>query len=76
MNKNIKVVMLTGDNEKTAKVMADEIGIDEVIANVQKTNPLGYDYNVTIYENNLCSDKAILMLAASYVSDYVADQQN
>ena len=33
--KNIKVVMLTGDNENTAKVMADEIGIDEVIANVK-----------------------------------------
>ena len=32
---NIKVVMLTGDNENTAKVMADEIGIDEVIANVK-----------------------------------------
>ena len=51
-------------------------GMDnEVIANVQKSNPLGYDYNVKIYENNLCSDKAILMLAASYVSDYVADQE-
>ena len=33
--KNIKVVMLTGDNEKTAKVMADEIGVNEVIANVK-----------------------------------------
>ena len=27
--------MLTGDNEKTAKVMANEIGIDEIIANVK-----------------------------------------
>lgn len=52
-------------------------GIDnEVIANVQKSSPLGHDYNVKIYENNLYSDKAILMLTASYVSDYVADQQN
>ena len=33
--KNIKVLMLTGDNEKTAKYLADEIGIDEVIANVK-----------------------------------------
>ena len=33
--KNIKVVMLTGDNENTAKVMADEIGVEEVIANVK-----------------------------------------
>lgn len=32
---NIRVVMLTGDNEKTAKYIANEIGIDEVIANVK-----------------------------------------
>ncbi|WKZ30899.1 MAG: heavy metal translocating P-type ATPase [Candidatus Dojkabacteria bacterium] len=30
----IKTVMLTGDNEKTAKKIADEVGIDEVIAEV------------------------------------------
>ena len=33
--KNIRVLMLTGDNEKTAKFLADEIGIDEIIANVK-----------------------------------------
>lgn len=33
--KNINVIMLTGDNEKTAQYMANEIGIDEVIANVK-----------------------------------------
>lgn len=32
--KNINVVMLTGDNEKTAKAIAKELGIDRVIANV------------------------------------------
>lgn len=32
--KNIRVVMLTGDNEKTAKIIATEIGIDDVIADV------------------------------------------
>lgn len=32
--KGINVVMLTGDNEKTAKVIANQIGIDNVIANV------------------------------------------
>ena len=32
---NIKVIMLTGDNEKTAQYMANEIGIDNVIANVK-----------------------------------------
>lgn len=33
-NKNIEIIMLTGDNEKTAKVIAEEIGIQKVIANV------------------------------------------
>ena len=32
--RNIKVVMLTGDNEKIAKAIANQIGVDEVIANV------------------------------------------
>ncbi len=32
--RNIKVIMLTGDNEKTAKAIANQIGVDEVIANV------------------------------------------
>lgn len=30
----LRTIMLTGDNEKTAKAIADEVGIDEVIANV------------------------------------------
>ena len=30
-NKNINIVMLTGDNEKTAEIIAKEIGIDKVI---------------------------------------------
>ncbi len=34
-NRNIDIVMLTGDNEKTAKYIADEIGIEKVIANVK-----------------------------------------
>lgn len=32
------------------------------------------DYTVTIYDNNICSDMSILMIVASYVSDYMADR--
>lgn len=32
--RNIEVVMLTGDNEKTANAIAKQIGVDKVIANV------------------------------------------
>ena len=33
-DKGIQVVMLTGDNERTAQTVAKEIGIQRVIANV------------------------------------------
>ena len=33
-SQNVNVVMLTGDNEKTAKAIAQQLGITEVIANV------------------------------------------
>ena len=33
-DKNINVVMLTGDNEKTAEIVAKQIGIDKVVSNV------------------------------------------
>jgi len=37
----IKVYMLTGDNEITAKAIANEVGIDEVIANVKPQDKEG-----------------------------------
>lgn len=45
----------------------------EVIAEYSKL-PLINDYDVTIYDNDVCSDEAILMIVASYVSDYHADE--
>ena len=42
--KNIDVIMLTGDNENTAKQIADEIGIEKVISNVnpkEKSEEIG-----------------------------------
>ena len=34
------------------------------------------DYTVTIYDNDVCSDMSILMIVASYVSDYKADSKS
>lgn len=34
------------------------------------------DYTVTIYDNNICSDLAILMIMASFVSDFQADSSD
>lgn len=34
------------------------------------------DYVVTIYDNDVCSDLSILMVMASYVSDYIADSKS
>ena len=36
---------------------------------------LANDYTVTIYDNEVCSDMAILMIIASYVSDFQADRK-
>ena len=43
---------------------------------VYSKNIMFNDYTVTIYDNDVCSDKAILMIVASYVSDYQADNND
>ena len=37
-NKHIDVVMLTGDNEQTANIIAKQIGIDNVVSNITPKN--------------------------------------
>ena len=47
---------------------------DDVVAEYSR-RPFMNDYSVTIYDNDLCSDEAILMIIASYVSDYHEDKK-
>lgn len=47
---------------------------NEAVAVYSKT--IGFnDYSVTIYDNNICSDEAMMMVIGSYVSDYHADDK-
>lgn len=60
----INVVMLTGDNDKTAKIIADEVGIENVIANVlpkQKADVI----------NKLKSD-GLVMMCGDGINDSVS----
>ena len=41
-DKGVKVVMLTGDNEVTAKKIAETVGIEEVVANVMPSQKAEY----------------------------------
>lgn len=49
------------------------IDTDGIIVAEYNKNIFINDYTVTIYKNTMCSDEAILMIIASYVSDYHAD---
>ena len=62
--KNIDVIMLTGDNKQTAEIIAKQIGIDKVIANVtpkEKAEAIG----------NLKKD-GIVMMCGDGINDSVS----
>ncbi len=61
----LRIVMLTGDNETTARAIAKELGIDEVIANVSPDAK-----GATI--RNLKSKGRIVAMAGDGVNDAVA----
>lgn len=60
-NMGIKVVMVTGDNEKTAQAIAKESGVDEVIAGVL---PDGKEKVVTRYK-----EKGIVAMVGDGIND-------
>ena len=60
--RNIEVIMLTGDNETTAKTFATQLGIDNVIANVmpsEKANLI----------KKLKNEKKIVMMCGDGIND-------
>ena len=63
--RNINVIMLTGDNEKTAKSIADLIGIDNVIAGVMPK-----DKAETI--ENLKKNNELVMMCGDGINDSVS----
>lgn len=63
-SKNIDVVMLTGDNEKTANVIANQIGITNVVANVTPKEKAE-----TI---NKLKEKGLVMMCGDGINDSVS----
>ena len=49
------------------------VDIDGNLIAEYSSSIIANDYTVTIYDNDICSDLSILMIMASYVSDYKAD---
>ena len=59
---NIKTIMLTGDNEKTAQKIAQEIGITQVIANVLPSDK-------TKYIEKLKKENKYIMMCGDGIND-------
>ena len=57
-----EVIMLTGDNEKTASIIAEELGIKEVIANVLPKEK-------TTHINNLIKEGKRVMMVGDGIND-------
>ena len=61
---NIEVVMLTGDNEETAKYIAKEIGINNVIANVKPKEKAE--------KINELKEKGLVMMCGDGINDSIS----
>ena len=63
-NQNIEVFMLTGDNEETAKYIAKEIGINNVIANVKPKEKAE--------KINELKEKGLVMMCGDGINDSIS----
>ena len=63
---NIRVIMLTGDNKISAKAIADEVGIDEVISEVLPTD------KANVISNLKKDNKHLVAMVGDGVNDAIA----
>ena len=66
IKKNIKVIMLTGDNQKTAQSIANEVGVSEVIAEVLPTD------KQKVIQSLKTDDKHLVAMVGDGVNDALA----
>lgn len=66
IKKNIKVIMLTGDNQKTAQSIAKEVGVSEVIAEVLPTD------KQKVIQSLKTDDKHLVAMVGDGVNDALA----
>ena len=63
-NRNIQVIMLTGDNEKTANAIAKQLGIEKVVANVLP--------NQKAEEIKKLKEQGLIMMCGDGINDSVS----